>query len=81
MTAVSRSTPTRMRDQIDFGEARLPNLPAIGLDGNVMLQQGAGFGQQLASQVGSSARMGLTKDLLRSARQSFSRVKAWHNLM
>ena len=44
MAAVSRSAAARMRDQIDFGETRLPNVPAIGLDGNVMLQQGARFG-------------------------------------
>src|SRR5215510_1719855 len=44
MAAVSRSPAARMRDQIDFGETRLPNVPAIGFDGNVMLQQGARFG-------------------------------------
>ena len=44
MAAVSRSTAARMRDQIDFGETRLSNIPAIGLDGNVMLQQSARLG-------------------------------------
>ena len=44
MTAVSRSRAAGMRDQIDFGEAGLANVPVVGLDGNVMLQQGARFG-------------------------------------
>ena len=44
MTAVSGGRAAGMRDQIDFGEAGLANVPVVGLDGNVMLQQGARFG-------------------------------------
>ena len=49
MTAVSRGTAAGMRDQIDFGKTRLVDVPAVGLEGNVMLQQGAGSGPTVDS--------------------------------
>ena len=33
-----------MRDQIDLGKARHLNIPGVGFDGDVMLEQGGGFG-------------------------------------
>ena len=49
MTAVSGGRAAGMRDQIDFGETGLANVPIVGLDGNVMFQQSARFGPTVDS--------------------------------
>src|SRR5262245_144402 len=46
MTAVSRSAVAGMRNQIDFGEAGLVNVPAIG---KMVFQQGSRFGPTVDS--------------------------------
>jgi hypothetical protein len=41
---ISRSRVAGVRDQIDLGKARHLNIPGVGFDGDVMLEQGGGFG-------------------------------------
>ena len=41
---VSRSRVAGVRDQIDLGKARTLDIPGVGFDGDVVFEQGTGFG-------------------------------------
>src|SRR5207237_1530649 len=46
---LARSRVSRMRDQIGFGKAWGVNVPGIGFDGDMVFEQGAGFGAPVES--------------------------------